>query len=79
MGNMALRQLLYLELDNASPELLRQLYEYVQFLKRAEKNTVRRDEKENPIQPFIGCMKGKEGDEFAAAIENEFNQLEGEW
>ena len=34
---------------------------------------------EHPMQRFIGCMPAQEGDAFAASLEKEFNQIEGEW
>jgi hypothetical protein len=79
MGDMTLKHQLYLELEKASPEVLRQLFDFVQFLKRAEKKVSSPEGNKNPIEEFIGCMKGKEGNEFAAAIESEFNKIEGEW
>ena len=35
---MTLKQQLSIELEKASPEVLRQLFEFLQFLKRVEKN-----------------------------------------
>ncbi|MBK8562859.1 MAG: hypothetical protein IPN76_05805 [Saprospiraceae bacterium] len=40
---------------------------------------VRKVRFEYPMQRFIGCMKGEEGDTFVTSLEKEFNQIEGEW
>ena len=40
---------------------------------------VREVRNEYSVERFIGCMKGDEGDAFAASLEKEFNQIEGEW
>jgi hypothetical protein len=71
-----IRQQLLKELDKASPEFLWQLFQFVQFLKQAE---LKANTTAHPMQRFIGCMKGAEGDAFAASLEKEFNQIEGEW
>jgi hypothetical protein len=78
MSDLALKNKLYTELEKASPAVLRQLFEFLLFLKRAEKNIAKNGTTENPIKKYIGCMAGVDGDAFAAAIENEFKQIEGE-
>lgn len=76
---MTLKQQLSIELEKASPEVLRQLFEFLQFLKRVEKNAEKKAETAHPVLPFIGCMPGKEGDLFAETLQHEFSQIEGEW
>ncbi len=79
MGDITLKNKLYSELEKASPAVLRQLFEFLHFLKRVEKEVAKNGIRENPIKKYIGCLSGAEGDAFAAAIENEFNKIEGEW
>jgi|GEM_PF-4643862 len=71
-----IRHQLMQELDKASPEFLWQLFQFVQFLKQAEHKA---NASTHPLQRFIGCMSAQEGDAFAASLEKEFNQIEGEW
>lgn len=71
---------LFKELEKANPEFLWQVLQFIQFLKQAERKVV--PQQNPPVSPyarFIGCMTMDEGNNFAAAIENEFNQIEGEW
>lgn len=74
-----MKEQLYLELENASPEVLRQFFDFVQFLKRAEQKVSASQTEAHPFKKFIGCMSGEEGDVFALGIESEFNKIEGEW
>ena len=79
MGEIAMKQQLHLELEKLSPEVLRQLFEFLQFLKQAEKNVSKNKTKGNPIKKFIGCMAGEDGDELAEVVKTEFSKIEGEW
>lgn len=63
-----IRHQLIKELDEASPEFLWQLFQFVQFLKQAEHRA------NASTYPF-GCMPAQEGDAFAASLEKEFNQI----
>lgn len=76
---MTLKQQLSFELEKASPEVLRQVFEFLQFLKRIEKNAVKKAEASHPVLPFIGCMAGAEGDLFMETLQSEFSKIEGEW
>lgn len=79
MGEITLRHQLITELEKASPEMLRQLFDFLQFLKRAEKSVSKSSSENESIKKFIGCLSEEDGATFAASIENEFNKIEGEW
>ena len=67
------------EQEKASIEVLRQLFEFLRFLKCVKKSVAKNGVKNESINRFIGCMPGKDGDMFEVVLLNEFDKMEGEW
>jgi hypothetical protein len=73
-----IKQQLIQALDKATPAFLWQLFQFVQPLKKAEMKNAKQ-QGEHPLARFIGCLSMEEGNAFAADLEREFSQIEGEW
>jgi hypothetical protein len=60
----------------ADLQLLNQLFEYVQVIKRTVGKVT--SNRKNVLQ-FAGSIDDEEAKQVRQVIDNEFNQLEGEW
>lgn len=59
-----------------SPEMLNQLFEYLQLLK---KNMTRQGGNTKAVLRFAGTISDSEAKDMKRIIEGEFNNIEGEW
>ena len=57
-------------------QLLNQLYEYVQVIK---KTSVTIKPNKSSVLKFVGMIDNEEAKEMKDAINHEFNRIEGEW
>ena len=77
---MTIKQQLVLELENSSPEMVAQVFEFVQFLKKdKQKKTQKKIKKEHFLADLAGSISPEDGAELAAILEREFQTIEGEW
>ena len=77
---MTIKQQLVLELENSSPEVVAQVFEFVQFLKKGrQKKTQKKVKKEHFLADLAGSLSPEEGEELARIINREFQTIEGEW
>ncbi len=76
---MTLKQQLDLELKNANPEILAQVFEFVQFLKRTRTKSSYTKIKSHFLTDLAGSISQQDGEELAAIVNREFQTIEGEW
>lgn len=77
---MTIKQQLVLELENSSPEVVAQVFEFVQFLKKGkQKKTQKKVKKEHFLAGLAGSISPEDGEELAAIVNREFQTIEGEW
>jgi len=76
---MTIKQQLVLELENSSPEVVAQVFEFVQFLKKGKQRTARKKVKKHFLADLAGSISPEDGEELAAIINREFQTIEGEW
>lgn len=73
MKDLSIRNLLIHDIRLLSPELLSQAYHYLELLKASENNN------KDSWKSYIGCISDKEAATQKELIENEFENIEGEW
>lgn len=58
------------------PQLLHQIYDYLQIIKKTDANlTANR----NSVLEYVGIINDADATEMLQIIDAEFNQIEGEW
>jgi len=60
-----------------SPNLLNQIFEFIQLLK--ENNTVSEVGNRDEVLSLAGQLSDADAEEIIATVNNEFNNIEGEW
>jgi len=74
---MILREQIIKEVNAiADLQLLNQLFEYVQVIKRTENKVTPNRER---VLQLAGSITDEEAEEVRKMINHEFNQIEGEW
>ncbi len=74
---MILREQIIKEVNAiADLQLLNQLFEYVQVIKRTENKVTPNRER---VLQLAGSITNEEAEEVRKTINDEFNQIEGEW
>jgi len=73
MKDLSIRHQLIQDIKILSPELLSQAYHYLELLKATENN------RKNTWKSYIGCISDKEAIAQKKLIDNEFENIEGEW
>lgn len=74
---MILREQIIKEVNAiADLQLLNQLFEYVQVIKRTENKVTPNRER---VLQLAGSITNEEAEEVRKIINDEFNQIEGEW
>ena len=70
---MNLRTQILSDLKSLTPDLLAQLYQFLNTLKRAS------HPKQHPFLKFAGTLTDEEAAQIKSQIDEEFNRIEGEW
>lgn len=75
---MLMKDKIVSELNTIPTELLVQLYEFMQLIK---KNYIYNQTQKNShlLKKFIGCLDDKSAEEIRNCVNNEFQNIEGEW
>lgn len=60
-----------------NPSLLNQIFEFMQFLN--ESNSVSQESNKGVVLSFAGVISDNDADEISSMINDEFNNIEGEW
>ena len=60
-----------------SPNLLNQIYEFIQLVKK--NSTVSEVGNRDEVLSLAGLLSDADAEEITATINNEFNKIEGEW
>jgi hypothetical protein len=76
---MTIKQQLTLEIEKASPEMLVQLFEFVQSLKKSRLKTAELKQEGHFLDDLRGSISPEDGEELDAIVSREFQQIEGEW
>ena len=76
---MTIKQQLTLEIEKASPEVLAQLFEFLQFLKKSRAKAAEPKQEGHFLDDLIGSISPEDGEELDAIVSREFQQIEGEW
>lgn len=74
---MTMKENILSDIDNiGNPALLNQVYEYLQLLKLNKSMKIKN---QPDVLKFAGSLSSKDAKEISAIIENEFNEIEGDW
>lgn len=74
-----IKQQLTLEIEKASPEVLAQLFEFLQFLKKSRSKATGSKQEGHFLDDLRGSISPEDGEELDAIVSREFQQIEGEW
>lgn len=73
---MSTKEILYKEIENASPKALEEVLAYLQWLNsKVAANPTGVDK----MAPFIGVLNNGDATELRNIIDSEFEKIEGEW
>ena len=75
LNKKTLRDQLLYEINNSSPEVLELFYNYIQVLKESFKEK----REEHHLTKYTGILTYEEGQKMIDCINQEFNNIEGEW
>ncbi len=73
MKDLSIRHQMINDIRFLSPELLSQAYHYLELLKTSENN------KKSTWKSYVGCISDKKAMIQKELINNEFENIEGEW
>ena len=73
MKDLSIRKQLINDIKSLNPELLPQVYHYLELLKAKGIN------QKISLKPYIGCLSDEEAAAQIELIDKEFENIEGEW
>ena len=71
-----LREQLLYEVNHSNPEILQLFYNFIQVIKYKREEE---DQEKHHLAEFAGMFSFEEGQEMIDCINQEFNNIEGEW
>jgi hypothetical protein len=74
---LSTKEILYREIENASPEALEEVLDYLKRLINKEQNTGSFNS--DKLAKHIGVLNNEDAAELHTIINKEFEKIEGEW
>ncbi|MBN2893588.1 MAG: hypothetical protein JXL97_17075 [Bacteroidales bacterium] len=77
---MEIKEQISIELNSLPPEILDQLYNFMQFIKKSYKDSSQnKNKQEHFLSKFAGIIDDKSAEEIKNIVNSEFQNIEGEW